>query len=85
MFPKTNSGIPEGTRASMNGKTVTAEEGESIWSLLKRLRPEYVYVGKATPPVVSWDAQGAKQWQADLDGAYRQPRIVDWFWSLFGK
>jgi hypothetical protein len=35
-----HSGIPAGTVAEFDGKTVVAKEGESVWSLLNRLRPE---------------------------------------------
>jgi hypothetical protein len=48
-------------------------------------KKKYVYIGEATPPVISWDAEGAKQWERELHSAYNRWRIVDWFWSLFGK
>jgi hypothetical protein len=37
---KTHSGIPEGTVATMRGKSVVAKEGESVWSLLSKLKDD---------------------------------------------
>jgi hypothetical protein len=36
---KLHSGIPAGTKATLGEKSVDAREGESVWSLLKRLNP----------------------------------------------